>query len=234
MSGFMNLLEGLIMGNSLLVYIIVFLIGFISSLNPHMLGMVPIYLGTTIESEQGKKKWSGLFLFALSFSIILTALGMIVSTVGMSLHSIMTISYTFAGIIYLYLGLRLLGLRISKFIPFKIVVLYTKKKKSGKRILSNIFLPLIFTPCSLPFIISVLTLAMMRGSIIYGGLILLVFGLGHSLIFILFGAFSNSIVKIYEKIQHGNFINKLLGALLVILGVVFLLLNQSPEIHNHH
>lgn len=230
----MNVLQELIAGNSVAVYIVVFLVGFISSLNPHMLGMVPMYVGHMIDGSNGQRKWVKLTLFALSFSIILTILGIVVSIVGMSLHSIMTISYIFAGLIYLFMGLRLLGLQLSHIIPIKIIVFYSIKKRTNNRILSNILMPLIFTPCSLPFIVSILTLAMLRGSIFYGGMILFVFGLGHSLIFVLFGVFTDYLMMLNERLRYNKVIHKILGVVLMILGIILLSLNQNPNIHSNH
>lgn len=233
MSQYMNMLQELILGDSVGVYIVVFLIGFISSLNPHMLGMVPIYVGHMVSSNN-QKKLINLILFALSFSIILTGLGVGVSAVGMSLHSIMTISYIIAGLIYLLMGLNLLGLRLSSMIPLEIIVLHSSKKPHRNSILRNILMPVIFTPCSLPFIVSILTLAMVKGSIIYGGTILFVFGLGHSLIFILFGLFSDVLIRLNDRLNHNKILHRILGIVFVILGIVFISLNQNPSIHNHH
>lgn len=230
----MDVLQEFILGNSATVYAVVFLIGFISSLNPHMLSMVPMYIGHMMDNSNTQKKWTKLTLFVLSFSIILTGLGIGVSIVGMSLHSIMTISYIIAGLIYLYMGLKLLGFSLSGVIPIKIIVFYSRKKRSGNRILSNILMPLIFTPCSLPFIVSILTLAMVRGSIFYGGIILFVFGLGHSLIFILFGLFSDRLIELNKRLKYNKVIHKILGIALILLGILFLSLNQNPNIHNNH
>ncbi|ABW18619.1 cytochrome c biogenesis CcdA family protein [Alkaliphilus oremlandii] len=233
MSQYMNMLQELILGDSVGVYIVVFLIGFISSLNPHMLGMVPIYVGHMVSSNN-QKKLINLILFALSFSIILTGLGVGVSAVGMSLHSIMTISYVMAGLIYLFMGLSLLGLRLSSMIPIEIIVLHSSKKPYRNSVLRNILMPVIFTPCSLPFIVSILTLAMVKGSIIYGGTILFVFGLGHSLIFILFGLFSDVLIRLNDRLNHNKILHRILGVVFVILGIVFISLNQNSSIHNHH
>jgi len=229
----MNILQELILENSTIVYIVVFLIGFISSLNPHMLGMVPIYVGHMVSSNN-QKKLLNLIIFALSFSIILTGFGIGISIIGMSLHSIMTISYIIAGLIYLYMGLSLFGFKLSSVIPLEIIVLRSRKKRYRNTVLSNILMPLIFTPCSLPFIVSILTLAMLKGSIVYGGLILFVFGLGHSLIFILFGLFSDALIRLNDRLNHNKVIHKILGIVLMLLGIIFLSLNQNPNMHNHH
>lgn len=233
MGQYIDFLQQLIHGNPLVLYFVVFLVGFITSLNPHMLGMVPIFIGSVL-GEDGNKKWVSLVAFSLSFSLILTILGMVVALVGMSAHLIMVISYTFAGLIYIYMGVRLLGFRPSKLIPIKIVMMYSRKGSKKSRYLNNILMPLIFTPCSLPIIISVLTLALLRGNIVYGGTMLFSFGLGHSLIFILFGLFSGTILKLHNKLQKSYIIQKVIGVLLIIIGIVFLSLNQNPDMHNHH
>ncbi|TCT15656.1 cytochrome c-type biogenesis protein [Natranaerovirga pectinivora] len=234
MNEYMHVLQDLILRDSIIVYIVVFVIGFIVSLNPHMLGMVPLYVGHMVDDCNGGKKWRNLIAFSLSFSVILTLLGIGVSIVGMSLHAIMTISYYVAGIIYLYMGARLLGFKLSSVIPIKVVVISTKAKKSKNKLLSNILLPLITTPCSIPFIISLLTLVMIRGSVLYGAIILFLFGLGHSLIFILFGAFSTFFISFGEKYKYNKLVFKILGIVLIILGIVFLSLNQNPDIHSGH
>lgn len=234
MHEYMDILQQLILGNSVLVYLAIFLIGFISSLNPHMLGMVPMYMGYMVDDRGYQRKWRDIALFSLSFSIILTVLGIGVSIIGMSFRPIMTVSYIIAGLVYLYIGFKLLGFRLSTIIPIKIVVFYSRKKRSGNRFLSKIVMPLIFTPCSLPFIVSVLTLAMLRGSILYGAIVLFVFGLGHSLIFVLFGVFSSLLIKLNQKLSENRTVHRLLGVLFIVVGILFLSLNQSPSVHIHH
>jgi cytochrome c-type biogenesis protein len=231
MNIYMNMLKELILADSILVYILAFVVGFIASLNPHMLGMVPMYMGYILKSDQGSRKWMRLFLFALSFATILTILGISISGLGASLHPIMRVSYVIAGFIYLYMGLRLFGFSIASTIPIEILVI-PSSRKSRTNFLGNILMPLIFTPCSIPFVISILTLAMVKGSIIYGGGILFSFGMGHSLMFVLFGTFSNLLLNLENKLKGYRLVHKVFAVFMIVLGIVFLSINQQMPM-NH-
>jgi cytochrome c-type biogenesis protein len=225
MGEYMNILKQMITSNSMLAYLTVFFLGFISSLNPHMLGMVPIFMGHTMSEEEKGRKWVNLIVFSLSFSVVLTVFGLVISSLGTSLHPIMQFSYILAGIIYIYIGFRLMGLRLRYKIPVKVVAFHYRRKRYGFKVLKNFLFPVIFTPCSLPFVISILTLAMVKGSILYGGLMLFSFGLGHSLIFLLFGISSKILLVLEERIGFGKIIHIFVGLIMILIGISFIALN---------
>lgn len=231
LSTYLVSLRELVLGNSPLVYIIVFIVGFVASLNPHMLGMIPMYLGIMAKDNRKKVNWKELLLFALSFSLILTILGVAVASLGASMHPIMQMSYIIAGLIYLLLGLKLLGIDWRKLSPVKIIFFYSKSN-SKKSFLKNLILPLVFTPCSLPYIISILTLAMVRGKLLYGGMLLFSFGLGHSLIFIISGIFSGVLSKIEISTRYKKIVNISFALFMMIMGIVFLIISRSHGGHH--
>lgn len=223
----MTILQEMIIGDSKLVFLVVFIFGFLTSLNPHMLGMVPMYMGHIVSSDKGHNKFRPLVIFSLSFSATLTLLGIVVSVIGASFHSIMKISYILAGLIYIFLGIKMLGLHRLFKLPIQVIIFYSNNKKKGGSTLRNILMPLIFTPCSLPFIISILTLAMVKGDPIYGGLVLLIFGLGHSLIFLLFGLISKYILRIKGIKSISTILHKVFGLLMILLGIFYLVNNST-------
>lgn len=214
-----------------MIFILIFLIGIISSLNPHMIGMVPMYMGIILQEKKEGVRTREVICFSISFALMLTILGVIVSSFGASLHPIMRISYIIGGTIYLLLGLKMLGLNLKKLSPIKIVYFYSSNTKK-RSLVKNIILPLIFTPCSLPYIISILTLAMLRGSLFYGGLLLFSFGLGHSLIFIVFGLFSDYITNINLTFRYRRVINRCFAVLMLLLAVVFFFLSSNHKGHH--
>lgn len=217
------------MSNSILAYFIIFFIGFISSLNPHMLSMVPIFMGNVITDENSTKRWFKVSLFSLSFAVTLTIMGIVVSLIGSSLHTLMSLSYILAGLIYVYMGLNLFGIKLKELIPIQIIVLRNHKQTYIDKVVKNIGMSLIFTPCSLPFVISILTLAMVKGSMLYGGLILFSFGLGHSLIFFIFGISSNILFTLGKKLKSQYIIHKILGLIMMIIGMFFLLVSSKTH-----
>lgn len=226
---YINSFKDIIMSNSILAYFIIFFIGFISSLNPHMLSMVPIFMGNVITDENSTKRWFKVSLFSLSFAVTLTIMGIVVSLIGSSLHTLMSLSYILAGLIYVYMGLNLFGIKLKELIPIQIIVLRNHKQTYIDKVVKNIGMSLIFTPCSLPFVISILTLAMVKGSMLYGGLILFSFGLGHSLIFFIFGISSNILFTLGKKLKSQYIIHKILGLIMMIIGMFFLLVSSKTH-----
>ncbi|RKD31228.1 cytochrome c biogenesis CcdA family protein [Thermohalobacter berrensis] len=229
MEQYIHIIKNIIDVNSPFNFVLAFGIGFISSINPHMLSMVPMFIGYIVqENIQDRRK---LLLktagFSIFFAIILTILGLIMYVVGHSLHILMKLSYIVASIIYIILGFKLLGIRLFK--NRKLIEIYFIGGYKKRKIFSPVYIlfTLVFTPCSLPFIISILTITLFKNSIIYSLLTIFLFGIGHSLIFIIAGVSSTLFTKIQNKSIIGFYLKKVFGAILLVLALVMLTLGSN-------
>ncbi|MBS4041393.1 MAG: hypothetical protein KGZ81_12440, partial [Flavobacteriales bacterium] len=100
--------------------------------------------------------------------------------------------------------------------------------------IKSLLAPLIFTPCSLPYIISLIGIIILKGSILNGVLILLFFSIGHSIVFLIFSFLYKPIIVLSAKIKDSKVIRLFFGALLILLAVIFLSSIIQPSVHISH
>ena len=180
----------------------IFILGILTSATPCSLALLIAmisYVGTLQKDSEKKFKkyslqgvWIGV-IFTLGMSVVFFVFGMILSSIGVFLEA-STVFYLIAGIILITLGINI-------FKPFSELL---KRKTEGKTgigfiekgqglffklskksiYLGAFFLGILFSigwaPCALSLMMPVFILTLTQKiSIIMGGLLLFVFGLGH-------------------------------------------------------
>ncbi len=221
----------------------VFLLGILTSATPCSIALLVAmisYVGSLQkESEKKSKKYSlqGLWIgiiFTLGMSCVFFVFGMIISSIGVFLE-VSTLFYLFAGII-----LVLLGINIFK--PFSEML----KKKSGTEsgfiekgkgiffkiskksiYLGAFFLGILFSigwaPCAISLMMPVFILTLTQKiSIIMGGLLLFVFGLGHGVPIIPLCTVTSSIRgKLGNKyVSAGKWMQRIFGIIIIAIGII--------------
>lgn len=163
------------------------------------------------------------YVLGFSFVFILFGFGVGYFSQIFSLQNFMA---KIGGVILVVMGLFMLGfLRFSFFLKnleIKIPKSLFVKNKFNSFLLGGIF-AFGWSPCTGPFLGSILTLAGYSGTALKGGILLLIFSLGMALPFIfaalLWGQMYDFMIK-YEKILRGaHFIS---GAFLVVFGVLLI------------
>src|SRR3989344_5456289 len=212
---------------------------------PCILPMIPAFLayisGTTM-TELGSKNGSvisinrtGIILntvfFVLGFSIVFSALGVLInsvlsSTAGEILQSLNYIG----GIIIISFGILLLSTKIR--------TLNVEKKFFPKRKKSSYPLSFVFglafaagwTPCVGPILGTILTLAATTPTASFH--LLLAYSLGLGIPFVIMGVFFSRATKIIQAMsKHLKYYNLILGGFIIILGVL-VFTNQLAYIAN--
>ena len=180
----------------------IFLLGILTSVTPCSLALLIAmisYVGSLQkDSEKKSKKYSlqGLWIgviFTLGMSLVFFVFGMILSSVGVFIEA-STVFFLIAGIILVILGINI-------FKPFSELLKKKSEGKTGSRFMEKgqgiffklskksiylgaFFLGILFSigwaPCALSLMMPVFILTLTQKiSIIMGGLLLFVFGLGH-------------------------------------------------------
>ena len=92
----------------------------------------------------------------------------------------------------------------------------------GRAFGTGLLLSLIIGPCGTPILVSVLSFAVYKQSFIYGGLLLFLYGIGNGLPVMLVGTASGSMLKRLDCSRFGNWIDPIVGGLLIPLGFYLL------------
>lgn len=220
--------------------------GIASFVAPCILPMIPAFLayisGTTVAELSSKSgstmtiNRTGIILntvfFVLGFSVVFSALGVLINSVlsSVSGNIIQSLNYV-GGIIIISFGLFLL-------LSTKIRALNIERKFFPKRKKSNYPLSFVFglafaagwTPCVGPILGTILTLAATTPSISFH--LLLAYSLGLGIPFVLMGVFFSRATKVIRAMsKHLKYYNLILGGFIILLGIL-VFTNQLAYIAN--
>ena len=223
----------------------IFILGILTSVTPCSLALLVAmisYVGSLQkDSKKESKKYSlqGLWIgiiFTLGMSLVFFVFGMIISSLGIFLEA-STVFYLIAGIILIILGINIFkpfsellkrkseGKLSSSFVEKGQGIFFKISKKSIY--LGAFFLGILFSigwaPCALSLMMPVFILTLTQKiSIIMGGLLLFVFGLGHGVPIIPLCAATSSIRgKLGNKyVTAGKWMQRIFGIIIIAIGVI--------------
>ncbi|WP_417582347.1 cytochrome c biogenesis CcdA family protein [Pelagibacterium sp.] len=216
---------------------VVFGAGILSFLSPCVLPLVPAYLsymsGATFERLReegvaGGKLYGRTLItalaFVLGFSIIFIAFGATATFFGQALRRALPILMPIAGIVIILMGLHFLGV-------FRISWLYRQFKLEGPKMasgpLGGFLLGLAFaigwTPCIGPILAAILTVAANQQTAWEGAGLLAVYSAGLGVPFILAALALGPFLTFFDGFKkHLGTVEKVMGGLLIIVGILFL------------
>lgn len=213
----------------IILLLIALVAGFLSFASPCTLPILPAFLAYTLTAtKKGVKGMTAAFFLGLI--LVFTLLGMSATVVGGFLRSNLTLFSQIAGIAIIIFGIMaILG---KGFVGIKI------KKRQPTTYLGSFFfgsaMGISWTPCIGPILVSILLLASTTDTVVTGGLLLLVYGLGLAVPLIILSTFigrvnKNNIIwrliegreltlKIGQKKLHLHTSALISGLLFIILG----------------
>lgn len=213
---------------------------------PCILPMIPAFLayisGTTM-TELGSKNGSvmsinrtGIILntvfFVLGFSVVFSALGVLINSVLSSAAGDILQSLNYIG------GVIIVSFGVFLLLSTKIRTLNIEKKFFPKRKKSSYPLSFVFglafaagwTPCVGPILGTILTLAATTPSVSFH--LLLAYSLGLGIPFVIMGVFFSRATRIIQAMsKHLKYYNLVLGGFIIILGIL-VFTNQLAYIAN--
>ncbi len=210
-----------------LALLAVFTAGILTAASPCVLAMIPLMMAYVAGQKDRRRPTLVAFgyslLFILGLSMAFTAMGMLVALAGQVWGDIPSWWNWIVALVCL-----LMGLHLSDLIQFRIPSL-TRYKPEARGALGALVLGLMFgfvsAPCAAPILIVLLTyLAGSGASIVYGGTLLFVYGLGHSMLILIAGTSVGLAQKMIDstKLQNtATALRRVAGGIIIITGLYF-------------
>jgi cytochrome c-type biogenesis protein len=227
MTGIFGDVSALIQSHPWLAVVAVFLGGVATASNPCVLAMVPLAMAMVAGTEKTrgfKTNFVFTLFFMLGLSITFTALGLISALLGRMFGDVGSFWKYVVAAVCLVMGLQLLGLFKLEFRSPRFSAI-RKQGNLGAFLLGLLF-GVVSTPCAVPILAVILAFVAQKGDIAYGGLLLFVYALGHSLLVLIAGT-SMSAAKTVIASRGWNKANgilqKIAGAVIILAGLSFVL-----------
>jgi cytochrome c-type biogenesis protein len=213
--------------NPWLAVVAVFIGGVLTASNPCVLAMIPLMMSFVAGRREEGGGILRAFLYSLVFvaglSITFVILGMIAALAGTRFGGASAVWNFVVAAVCLVMGLHLMGvLKFSIPMPFNI---QPKTRGFLGALLLGLLFGVVSTPCAVPILVVLLTyLAGSDTSVPYGGFLLLVYALGHSVLILLAGTSMGVAKKIIESRRANralDVLRRVAGGLIVLVGAYF-------------
>lgn len=221
----------LIQTNPWLAFVAVFIGGVLTACAPCVLAMIPLMMSYVASATAGSENqrasvlraFGYSVLFVLGLSLTFVALGMIAALAGRMYGEVSSVWNWIVVVVCVVMGLHLAG--VLKFtIPMPIKVQPKVKGPVGAFLLGLLF-GVVSAPCAAPILVVLLTyLAGSGASIAYGGGLLLMYALGHSVLILVAGTSMGLAQKILESkrmTRATDVMRRVSGIVIVLVGVYF-------------
>ena len=213
--------------NPWLALVAVFLGGLLTASNPCVLAMIPLMMSMVAGRDQpmgiAKAAWFSL-LFVLGLAVTFTALGMLAALAGRMYGDVSGIWNWVVALVCLLMGLHLMDL-VQIPIPSFGKGLGTKARGTAGAFLLGLLFGFVSAPCAAPILVVLLTyLAGSQASVAWGGTLLLVYALGHSVLIILAGVSMGAARSLIERKGTRRTLaamRKTAGLLIILVGMYF-------------
>ena len=226
MNALLSNAEHLIATQPLLAVPVVFLGGLVTALNPCVLASIPLAIGFVGGYTKGRSKGYAfllaVFLF-LGIAVAFTVLGLVASLVG-TLFGTTSIFWP----ILIIVVCLVMGGQILLFPNFEMPMPRGFAPKTGGIVgafLLGGLTGVIATPCAMPVLALLLSYVASKGNVIYGGLLLFTYALGHSLLVLVAGTsigIAEAMVNSKGLKKASVILKKTSGVLLLLVAAYFI------------
>lgn len=217
----LNTFGSIIENNILLAPFIALLSGIIVSFSPCNLSTIPLIIGYIAGTNASYKRSLKVSLsYALGNALMFAILVYISVVFNQFIRLSGDLWYIILGIILIFMVFQLWN--IVTIIPSSNLINKNSKKGDIGAFIVGILSGLFSSPCSTPVLVILLTIIGIKGSLLYGFILLLLYSFGHSIIVILAGTSFGLIKKISTHSKYNltnNIIKTIYG--LIILAIAY-------------
>ncbi|MBK8480673.1 MAG: cytochrome c biogenesis protein CcdA [Proteobacteria bacterium] len=211
-----------------LAVVAVFVGGMLTASNPCVLAMIPLMMSFVAGRREERPGVLRAFLFSSVFVVGLgttfTVLGMVAALAGRMYGEVSSTWNWVVAAVCVLMGLHLTGL-----VTVPIPSLGGRLQPKTRGLLGALVLGLLFgvvsAPCAAPLLVVLLTyLAGSGASIPYGGLLLLVYALGHSVLILLAGTSmgaARTLIENKKATRTFEVLRRAAGVLIILVGAYF-------------
>ncbi len=225
MEGLFGDIPALLPGSPWLAIVAVFLGGVTTALNPCVLAMIPLLMGVVAGNRETRTVRRSLvfsLFFVLGLAVTFTVLGLVSALMGRMFGAVGSFwKYLVAGVC-LVMGLHLLGLFTLNFPVPKGLTVRTRGFLGA--FLLGLLFGVVSTPCAVPILAVLLAFVAEKGNVLYGGVLLFVYALGHSALVLIAGTSVGAAKGLLEsrglRRVHG-ILQKAAGVLIIAMGLYF-------------
>ncbi|MPM11993.1 Thiol:disulfide interchange protein DsbD [bioreactor metagenome] len=196
--------------------------GMLASFLPCSLSTIPLVVGYV--GGTGQRDAKRAFLLSLTFvagsSATFTALGVAASLAGRLIGGAASWWYIVLGVLMVLMALQMWG--FFEIIPSTYLISKSKRRGFAGAFLAGILGGIFSSPCSTPVLIALLALVAERGSILWGGFLLLLYSAGHGILAIVAGTSVGFVQKPSRSENYGRasaVFKSVMGALILLLGL---------------
>ncbi|HNZ04750.1 MAG TPA: cytochrome c biogenesis protein CcdA [Myxococcota bacterium] len=217
---------GYIQTNPWMALLAVFAGGVLTASNPCVLAMIPLMMGYVAGQRQTGVVRSLLFslTFVAGLALTFTAMGMLAALAGRMYGDVSGIWNLVVAVVCVLMGLHLTGL-----VTIPIPSLGDRLRPRSRGFLGAFLLGLLFgvvsAPCAAPILVVLLTyLAGSGASVAWGGTLLLVYALGHSVLILIAGTSMGAAAALIENTRATHVLRILrivAGVAIILVGLYF-------------
>ena len=230
---FLKLLKQELENKSLLLFGLVFLLGFLASLTPCVYPVIPIVMGY-IGTRSGKKKLKGFYLsifFVLGLAFVYSLLGVIAAMAG----SIIGVTFQNPIVVLIISGIFIvMGLSLAGLFEIPIPTSISSKVQSGSKkseIISSLVVGgvagIIAAPCAGPVLVTLLSWISQTRDVLLGFLLTFIFSMGMGIIFLVVGTFSGVVSTMPKGGKWMDYV-KYFFSVILMAGGVYILTTIAP------
>jgi len=208
--------------------------GAASFLSPCVLSLVPAYIGylggraVSAGGAQFQVNRLNTFLhglaFVLGFGVVFVALGAAASVVGQVLFDLRDVLTRIGGVVIIVFGLHTMGVINIPFLDYDTRKQFGGSQNSlnfGSSALMGVFFSAGWAPCVGPVLGAVLTLALTRGGVNQGALLLSGYSLGLGIPFLIAALAIGQVTLLIRRLGRAmRYIQIANGILLIVIGVL--------------
>ncbi len=195
--------------------------GVVATASPCILASIPLVIGFVGGYARGSKKQAFFYslTFVLGLALIMSVLGAMAALMGTLFGQVGAYWYFVVAVILMLMGLQLSGLinlklggNAQRFLPQRSGLI-------GALILGMLF-GLVLAPCATPVLAVILTLAAVKGEVVYGSSLLFAYALGQGTLVILAGTFTGVIESFLQSkgAKFGTIMQQVAGFLIFFVG----------------
>lgn len=205
-------------GNLVIALPLIFIAGIVTSFSPCVLSMIPVLVGYVggYSNPSRLRGFSMSLLFVLGLGVTFAILGVTAAAFGKMFGQIGSYWYIIMAAVAILMGLQLLGLIRINLPGLKRVPI--KAKGVLGSFLMGLFFGLVASPCATPVLAVIMAYLAGKGDLVFGGLMLFTYGLGHGTPLLVAGTFTGAIKNLRQFQQYSHFVTYASAGILILLG----------------